>query len=160
MSCRCRPLSSNVRPQNDAHFISYASECTSAPRTLINRSLYILIPMELVLTVFLLLLFQGLIFGFFCSYVAREKNRNSAAWFWLGFFFSFIALIALAAVPAIAATASYLGTNDYATKTTSNTNPRIGTCPSCEYEAELSFVHCPKCGPRNGFNELSRLRKG
>ena len=42
---------------------------------------------------------QCLIFGFFCSYVAKEKNKDLTTWFCLGFFFSFVALIALAAVP-------------------------------------------------------------
>jgi hypothetical protein len=45
-------------------------------------------------------LFINLVFGLgmalLCAYLARQRNRNPVAWFFLGFFFSFIALIALA----------------------------------------------------------------
>lgn len=52
--------------------------------------------MEVVL---LILVIQGLVFGFFCSYIAREKNRDGTSWFWLGFFFSILTLLTLIAVP-------------------------------------------------------------
>ncbi|MEH6550070.1 MAG: hypothetical protein V7744_08810 [Pseudomonadales bacterium] len=48
-----------------------------------------------------LLLTQGVIFGFFCGFVAQEKNRSYRNWFILGFCFSFIALIALCGVPSL-----------------------------------------------------------
>ncbi|MFC2083649.1 hypothetical protein ACFLS9_01195 [Bacteroidota bacterium] len=41
----------------------------------------------------------GAIFGGFCAFIAKEKNRDSAAWFFLGLLFSLIALIAIAVVP-------------------------------------------------------------
>lgn len=41
----------------------------------------------------------GIIFGAFCAYLAKQKNRDSGAWFALGFLFSLIALIAIAASP-------------------------------------------------------------
>lgn len=47
------------------------------------------------------LLIQGLVFGFFCSYIAKEKNRGGINWFCLGFFFSILAVFALIAVPRI-----------------------------------------------------------
>ena len=40
-----------------------------------------------------------IICGFFSSFIANEKNRDSKDWFWLGFFFNIIALLALIAVP-------------------------------------------------------------
>lgn len=40
------------------------------------------------------------IFGLFCQYIAKEKNREGGTWFFLGFFFQLIALIAIAAIPA------------------------------------------------------------
>lgn len=40
--------------------------------------------------------------GFLCSWVAKQKNRNSMNWFFLGFLLGVLALIALAAVPALA----------------------------------------------------------
>jgi len=41
----------------------------------------------------------SLIAGNFSAFIAKEKNRNHLGWFFLGFFFSIIALIALIAVP-------------------------------------------------------------
>lgn len=49
--------------------------------------------------VLFILLIQGLVFGFFCSYIAREKNRDGASWFLLGFCFSILAVFALIAIP-------------------------------------------------------------
>ncbi|MFH1336533.1 MAG: hypothetical protein ABII96_08445 [Candidatus Zixiibacteriota bacterium] len=45
------------------------------------------------------ILIGGIIFGAFCSYLAREKSRNGISWFVLGFLFSIIALITIAALP-------------------------------------------------------------
>jgi hypothetical protein len=42
---------------------------------------------------------QAIVFGGFCSFVANEKKRDSFSWFFLGFLFSLIALLALIAVP-------------------------------------------------------------
>jgi hypothetical protein len=55
--------------------------------------------MEAVLVLFVLV--QALIIGAFCYYIAGQKNRNEVGWFLLGFLFSFVALIALVAVPKI-----------------------------------------------------------
>lgn len=49
--------------------------------------------------IFIALVIQGLVSGFFCSYIAGEKNRNKVGWFWLGFCFSILAVLALIAVP-------------------------------------------------------------
>lgn len=46
-----------------------------------------------------LILAQGAIFGLFCSFIAAQKNRNSFGWFIIGFFFSFLAVLALIAIP-------------------------------------------------------------
>ena len=51
---------------------------------------------------FSLLLIQGVAFGGFCGYLAGQKNRSGTSWFWLGFFFSILALIAIAASPSLA----------------------------------------------------------
>lgn len=45
------------------------------------------------------LLAQALAFGFFCAYIAREKGRGQGNWFLLGFLFSFLAVLALVAIP-------------------------------------------------------------
>lgn len=51
--------------------------------------------------VLFVLLVQGLIFGFFCAYIASQKNRDGLSWFLLGFLFSLLALLALIAVPVV-----------------------------------------------------------
>lgn len=50
-------------------------------------------------SIIIVVLLQGIIFGGFCAFIAKEKNRDSFGWFLLGFLFSFIALLALIAVP-------------------------------------------------------------
>ncbi len=50
--------------------------------------------------IWILVLVQAYVFGKFCAFIAKEKNRDSASWFYLGFFFSLLALVAIAAVPA------------------------------------------------------------
>lgn len=42
---------------------------------------------------------SGIIFGGFSAYIAKEKKRDIYLWFFLGFLFSIIALIAVAAIP-------------------------------------------------------------
>ena len=44
-------------------------------------------------------LMQAVVCGFFCAFVAGQKNRDSITWFVLGFLFSVYALIAIAGVP-------------------------------------------------------------
>jgi len=41
----------------------------------------------------------GLLVAMFCSSIAREKGHDEIVWLILGFFFSFIALIAIAGMP-------------------------------------------------------------
>ena len=41
----------------------------------------------------------GLIFGTFCSSIAKEKGYGEWIWFIIGFFFSIFALIAIAGMP-------------------------------------------------------------
>lgn len=51
--------------------------------------------------VLLAVLFQALVCGLFCRYVAREKGRNHRVWFALGYFFSIFALLSLVALPRV-----------------------------------------------------------
>jgi hypothetical protein len=41
----------------------------------------------------------GLVCGGFCAALAGEKNRNGTAWFFLGAFFSIVALLTLVGMP-------------------------------------------------------------
>jgi len=54
-----------------------------------------------VLWILIIVIIQGAIVGGFCSFMAKEKNRDVICWFFLGFFFSFIAILALIGVPEI-----------------------------------------------------------
>ncbi len=59
--------------------------------------------------VLIALVLQGLVFGFFCGYIAKEKGRSYGSWFALGFFFSILAVFALIAVPKIESAARVIG---------------------------------------------------
>lgn len=52
-------------------------------------------------TLMVTLALQGMVFGLFCAFIAKSKNRNMVGWFYLGFLFSIVALIALVGVPAL-----------------------------------------------------------
>jgi hypothetical protein len=78
-----------------------------------------------------LLLIDGLIFGFFCSFIAKQKNRDASSWFWLGFFFSFIALIALISVPKVES---------------KRERKLIITCTNCGMRLREGEKSCPNCG--------------
>ena len=71
-----------------------------------------------------------LTFGIFCSYIASQKNRNPVAWFFLGFFFSLIALIAIGVVPSQSPPKSKLG---------------IRKCPTCAEEVKSEAKICRFC---------------
>ena len=70
------------------------------------------------------------IFGIFCSYIASQKNRNPIVWFFLGFFFSLIALIAIGVVPSQAA---------------KKHNAGLRKCPSCAEEVKREAKVCRFC---------------
>ncbi len=83
------------------------------------------------------LLVQGAVFGGFCSYIAVEKRRNKNNWFALGFFFSILALIAIAAVPALKKLSA------------STANPDLHVkCPDCREYISKQSKQCEYCGCR------------
>jgi hypothetical protein len=79
---------------------------------------------------FFLVLICAAVFGFFCSYIATQKNRDSTTWFWLGFFFNFLALIAIGVVPSGSLKKSKVG---------------LRKCPSCAEEVKLEAKICRFC---------------
>jgi hypothetical protein len=81
-----------------------------------------------------LVLIQGCIIGGFCGYLAGQKNRSGFNWFWLGFFFSFLALIAIAASPSIASQK----VDTPADKTTRQ-------CPFCAETVKAEALICRFC---------------
>lgn len=48
---------------------------------------------------FYIFILNGLVFGFLCSWIAEQKNRNSTNWFILGAILGLFAFIALIAAP-------------------------------------------------------------
>jgi len=53
------------------------------------------------LQIILIYFTSGLVIGAFNSFIAREKNRSSVNWLFLGILFNIIAMLALVAVPSI-----------------------------------------------------------
>jgi len=82
--------------------------------------------MEVLIFAFIALI----VFGVFCGYIAEQKRRSFANWFWLGFFFSFIALIAIAVLPSINIKKSSDG---------------LRKCPSCAELVKEEAVVCRFC---------------
>jgi hypothetical protein len=80
--------------------------------------------------IFFFLLLQGCVFGFFSSYIAGQKGRDNGSWFVLGFFFSFIALIAIGVVPSLDSKKSKAG---------------LRKCPSCAEDVKAEAKICRFC---------------
>ena len=47
----------------------------------------------------IVLIFLGTVIGLFCANIASPKGYSAGLWFWLGFFFSIFALIAIVGMP-------------------------------------------------------------
>ena len=72
-------------------------------------------------------LILAIICAIICSIVAKDRNRDSVGWFFLGLSFSVIALVALLVIPKI--------------------NPESMTsCPICRAGVSRHANTCPKCG--------------
>ena len=91
-----------------------------------------------------ILIIQGIICGFFCHFIAREKGRNPKAWFVLGLLFGIIALITLAAIPSVSTTKATIANVSYDEIQT----PQF-TCEECgksEFEWDGFEYSCKNCG--------------
>jgi hypothetical protein len=76
------------------------------------------------------LIIQGIIFGGFCSFIASQKNRNSSNWFYLGFLFSILAVLALIAIPK---------------ENIADEPDAIRLCPYCAEQVKAQATFCRFC---------------
>lgn len=92
--------------------------------------------------IFFIVIVQGILVAMLCSYVAGQKNRSKGNWFFLGFFFSLLALIALAAIPSLSkeqakpADSSSLNPPD---------SPDTRKCPFCAEIVKIEAKVCKHC---------------
>ncbi len=82
------------------------------------------------------LVVHGLIFGVFCQFVAYQKGRDGVTWFYIGFFFGVIALLALIGLgkPDAKEATSVLDANDDM------------DCPKCAERIKKRAKICRFCG--------------
>lgn len=78
-----------------------------------------------------------LIVAAFCGAIASSKNRSFLGWFILGFFFSLLALIAVAVMPALPG-------KIVAARPMRTESPKL--CPDCNTQNSRAFRYCSNCG--------------
>lgn len=81
--------------------------------------------MEFTAVFWLLMVLNGLAVGAFCAWIAGKKNYSGGIWFALGFFFSWLALIAIGVVPSQAA--------------------QRKQCPYCWEPVDINATACHHC---------------
>lgn len=96
---------------------------------------------------FIIILLQALIFGYFASFLAREKGRDATNWFFLGFLFSFLAIFILIAVPK----KQHHRSNN--TLSESASFELLKKCPDCAEMVKIDARICRFC--RYEFSEES-----
>ena len=87
-------------------------------------------------SIWFVFLVQGLLFGFFTSFIAKEKGRDPAGWFFMGLFFSLLAILALVAIPR----------QQVGGLPSERINlPKSALCPFCREEINAEAVICKHC---------------
>lgn len=92
------------------------------------------------IAIWAIILLQALILGGFCSFIAKEKGRNAGRWFFLGFLFSVLAILALIAVPR-QENKTAIGRKQIDNKV----NLSKAICPFCREEISPGSVLCKHC---------------
>ena len=105
--------------------------------------------MEIFLVGYLIL---GVIFGIFCYYLADKKGHSGGAWFWLGLFFSFLALLVLIGLPSEPGASREQGGDPWeladspdSPGSASQKPPSFRQCPHCIQEVHELATACPHC---------------
>ena len=114
--------------------------------------------MEIFLVGYLIL---GVIFGIFCYYLADKKGHSGGAWFWLGLFFSFLALLVLIGLPSEPGASREQGGDPWeladspdSPGSASQKPPSFRQCPHCIQEVHELATACPHC--QRGLPEVER----
>lgn len=81
---------------------------------------------------------QGIICAALSSYVAREKGYKAEAWFVIGLFFGFFALVAVAGLPS-----KHHGET---ASTSGLAGPAKWECPECKNLNPGTVFNCNRCG--------------
>ncbi len=92
---------------------------------------------ELVFMTFFLYFLFCIVTGAFCSFVGKEKGRGEGHWFFLGFFFNFVALIAIAGLPKLETQAERVERE--------RLSKLLDWCPNCKERVNRLAVVCPHC---------------
>ncbi len=108
-----------------------------------------------------LYMIQGAIIGAFCAYLASQKGRGGGAWFFLGLFFSILALLVLIGLPSEQRTSDE--SRRHHTRSPSLPVPErsvsrqtldVRLCPHCIQEVHELAAACPHC--QRDLPELER----
>jgi MFS family permease len=80
-----------------------------------------------------LFLIPQIVAGIFTAFIARSKGRSFGGWFWLGLFFSLLALLAVAIMPAVKPDEKNLPSD-------------LRKCPNCAEVIKAEAKVCRFCG--------------
>ena len=116
--------------------------------------------MELLLILFLV---YALVFGFFCAYLAGEKDRSGGSWFFLGLVFGILALLVLIGLPSEQRSSTRTRHTSVDSPSTSRSGhrrktPEVRLCPHCIQEVHERATACPHC--QRDLPEVERCTYG